>query len=253
MTQPALKLRGLSVAYKERKVLDNVDLQAHFGELVAITGPNGAGKTTLLRAALGLVQSTGTSSLLELSAKTRSKQIAWLPQSREVAWNMTVETIVALGRLPHQEGRAKAQDAAHVDVAIEKMNLQNLRTRTMDTLSGGERARVLLARVLAQDTPIIFADEPIDALDPAFQIEVMEGFKSLAEMGKLVVLTLHDLGHVVRYASRAVIIYDGRKVADGAPKAVFGAQALADYFGITAYYQDTDEGSVFQILERVND
>ena len=160
-----LRLENLTARRGAAVVVAGVSAEVEPGEVIGLVGPNGAGKTSLLRAALGLLAHEGTSSLAGLASGPRAQAAAWLPQAREIAWGMSVEAVVGLGRLPHGGGGAGA-----VERALARMGLQDLRTRAATELSGGEQARVLIARALAQEAPLLMADEPIAGLDPAAQI-----------------------------------------------------------------------------------
>lgn len=242
-----LSLRALSVTLRERQVLDSVSLDVGPGELVGLIGPNGAGKTTLMRAALGLIGATGESSLAALSPEARAKAAAWMPQAREIAWPVTVETLVALGRLPHGR-RPGPADRAAVDAALARMALEPFRHRTATRLSGGEQARALIARALAQDTPLLMADEPIAGLDPAHQIATMEVFLDLARDGHGIIVSLHDLGLAARHCTRVVVLAEGRMIAEGPPSEVMTADLLARAFHISAFHAEMADGPVFQPL-----
>ena len=163
-----LSVQNLSVTLRSRPVIQNVSFEIQPGEFVGLLGPNGTGKTSLMRAALGLLPATGHSSLADMSASERAKAVSWMPQSREIAWPIPVEKLVALGRLPHlpQGLRLPEADQALVDQAITRMGLDPFRQRAASRLSGGEQARALIARALAQDTPLLMADEPAAGLDP---------------------------------------------------------------------------------------
>lgn len=244
-------IENLSVLRGTTKVVDDVSLELGAGELVGLIGPNGAGKTTLMRAALGLLPHSGQSSLNRLSPQERAKTAAWMPQAREIAWPVSVETLVMLGRVPHLGAgqRPSETDHAAVGAAIKAMDLQGFETRSATELSGGEQARVLIARVLAQDTSVLFADEPVAGLDPGHQIATMETFAKSAISGKSVLVSLHDLGLAARHCHRLVLMDKGRILADGAPKAVLTAENLHKVFGITAYLSETKDGLVFLPLE----
>lgn len=245
-----LVLENLTVRRGPCPVLEGVTLRVEEGAFIGLIGPNGAGKTTLLRAAQGLLPFEGTSTLAALPAAERARRAAWLPQAREVAWPVSVETLVALGRVPHLGlgARMAAADHAAVDRALAHMGLGGMRARIATRLSGGEQARALIARMLAQETPLLLADEPIAGLDPAAQIATMRVFAGLAAQGRGVVASLHDLGLAARHCSRLVLLGGGRVVADGPPAQVLSAENLAQVFGIRAFYQDTAEGPVFQPL-----
>ena len=245
-----LALSHLSVSRRGRAVLDDVSFSLGTGEVVGLIGPNGAGKTTLMRAALGLLPCTGQSSLARLPEAARARAAAWMPQAREIAWPVSVEDVVMLGRMPHHGvGRPGPADRARVDEAICWMQLDDLRHRAATRLSGGEQARALIARALAQDTPLLVADEPIAGLDPAHQIATMQTFAALAGQGKSVLVSLHDIGMAARHCTRILMLAEGRLIADGPPGAVLSPARLAGVFGITAWYRDTDQGPVCQPLE----
>ncbi|QGX97231.1 ABC transporter ATP-binding protein [Roseovarius faecimaris] len=242
-----LTLSNLTVRLQGRAVFEDVSLHIGAGECVGLIGPNGAGKTTLMRAALGLLPHEGHSSLSALPASERARQAAWMPQAREIAWPVTVETVVSLGRMPHRDGPTRDREA--VDAALREMELTAMRDRPATQLSGGEQARVLIARALAQDTPLLMADEPIAGLDPAHQMATMETFERLAGQGKSVLVSLHDLGLAVRHCTRLVLLGQGRLVADGPPQEVLTPARLAEVFGIRAIFEQTENGLVYQPLE----
>ena len=246
-----LSLTNLTVTRDTRAVLSDVSLTIQPGECVGLIGPNGAGKTSLLRAALGLLPFTGSASLADMSPAQRGRAAAWMPQAREIAWPVSVETLIALGRIPHlPRGTAlSATDQAAIDAAIARMGLSDLRHRTATHLSGGEQARVLIARALAQDTPLLLADEPIAGLDPASQIATMQVFADLAAEGRTALVSLHDLGLAARHCTRLLMLNAGRLVADGPPAQVLTQENMASVFGISAFYRDTEHGPVFQPME----
>ena len=250
----ALSLSNLAVRLGDRRVLDGVSLDIAAGEIVGLLGPNGAGKTTLLRAALGLLPAGGLSSLALMPPKTRAKVAAFLPQAREIVWPMTVERIVALGRVPHLSPGAEAEgaDRAAIDRALEAMDLTAMRDRVATKLSGGEQARVLLARVLAQETPLVLADEPVSGLDPAHQIATMEVFAGLARQGRSVLASLHDLALAYRWCDRVVLIDGGRIVAEGAPETVLTPANLGAVFGIEVQIVETGDAKSLHVLRRAS-
>lgn len=233
-----MSLSSLTVRRGQCPVVDHVDLAVEKGEFVGLLGPNGAGKTSLLRAALGLLPHEGRSSLSALAPAVRARTVAFLPQGREIAWPVTVADLVALA-----EGGAEAQARA-----IARMGLENYQTRRATELSGGEQARVLIARALAQDAPLLLADEPAAGLDPEAQIRTMQVFRDLAEEGRGVVASIHDLGLAARHCTRLVLLHRGRKVADGAPRDVLSPENLAEVFGVRGFHAETEDGPVFQPL-----
>lgn len=246
-----LSLSNLTVHRGTCPVVDTVSFNVAPGEFVGVIGPNGAGKTTLMRAALGLLPSKGQSSVASLPSSERARTAAWMPQEREIAWPMSVETVIALGRLPHLPAGARLsdKDQSAVDAAIDRMGLESYRTRTVTQLSGGEQARVLIARALAQDTPLLMADEPVAGLDPGSQIATMQVFADLAADNHGVITSLHDLGLAARHCTRLLLLNRGKLEADGTPAEVLTDDNLARVFGVTAYHRDTEHGPVFQPLE----
>lgn len=246
-----LRVKDLSVTLHTRTVLDSVSFEIKAGEFVGLIGPNGAGKTTLMRAIQGLLPFKGESSLAKLPAAQRAKQAAWMPQAREIAWPIAVASVVMLGRTPHLSALQKpsVEDTLRVDTALERMELTAMRDRPATQLSGGEQARVLIARALAQDTPLLIADEPVAGLDPAHQIATMETFSALALQGKSSLVSLHDLGLAARHCTRLIMLGNGGIVADGAPEDVLTPDRLAQVFGITAWCERTPKGLVYQPLD----
>lgn len=248
-----MTLENFGVIRRKRSVLCGVNLSIGPGELVGIIGPNGAGKTTLMRGALGLIDATGHSSLAALSVSERGRAVAWMPQTREIAWPVDVQTLVMLGRTPHLGVGQRPTDAdrAAVDRALQRLDLHEFRDRTVTRLSGGEQARVLIARALAQETPLLMADEPIAGLDPAHQIATMRTFVDLASEEHAVIVSLHDLGLAARHCTRLIVLDRGGLVADGPPLTMLTPDLMRDTFGINAFLHNTSDGLIFQPLEVV--
>ena len=246
-----LSLRDLSVERSGKPVLQDVSLTVSTGEFVGLIGPNGAGKSTLLSASLGLIPSRGSVLLSgqdfrSLDAVQRALLVSYLPQEQEVAWSMSVEHLVRLGRSPHraafrQVGQA---DTEAVESAMQTMDVGHLRARPATELSGGERARVLVARALAQQAPLLLADEPTSGLDPAHQIALMRTFARLADQGSGVVACLHDLSLAARWCSRIVMLSDGCIVADGHPQAILTRELLRKLYHVETYLADHAGGPI---------
>lgn len=206
------------------------------GQLTAICGPNGAGKSTLLAALAGLADAAGGSVLLDdaplsaMPARSRAQAIGYLPQSPEVAWDVSVEVLVALGRLPWPGTAGQAA----IDHALAAMGLEALRHRPVSALSGGERARALLARVLAGTPRWLLADEPLAMLDLAHAASLMELLRATARGGAGVVVVLHDLAMAMNHADRVLVLDRGRLVADGPPEEALSPGRIAETWGVTA-------------------
>ncbi len=240
MTAPLLTLSDVSVALGGRPIIDRVSLSIAAGEVTVIVGPNGAGKTTLLRAAAGLVPATGSitlggTPLPKLPLPERARRLAYLPQGHTVHWPLPVVEVVALGRLPRGAGADLSEaDRIAVEQAMAATGTLDYAERAVTTLSGGERARVALARVLATEAPVILADEPTASLDPHYQLVVMDILWAHARSGGAVVAVLHDLALAARMADRVVLLDHGTVAAEGTPKAVLSSGKLATAFGIEA-------------------
>lgn len=251
MTRPVstLKINGLQFRRGNRVVLESIDLNLQSGGITAVLGPNGAGKSTLLSCIAGLLRPERGSveldgaPLFSLPAMQRARRIAFLPQTPEVAWAVDVQTLVGLGRIPYQGVSSDAENSAAVTRAMEKTEVTQWADRTVTTLSGGERARVLLARVLAGESDWILADEPFTGLDPSHQFEAAELLRSVADQGGGVVITIHDLTLAARIADRVVIIDDGRIVADGTPQTALTSQILRDVYSIDAEWLKDASGA----------
>ena len=235
-----LHMAGLSVSLGRRLVLSDIDIDVKPGEFVVVVGPNGAGKTTLLKAAAGILPVEGAivideMPLVQLSLAERARRIAYLPQGHVFHWPLAVEDIVALGRLPRGAGAdLSSADGEAVRNAMVQTGVADYARRSITKLSGGERARVALARVLATEAPLILADEPTAALDPRYQLIVLGILQRHAQAGGAVIAVLHDLGVAARHADRVIVLDQGRVAADGAPSEVLTKPLLAKTFGIEA-------------------
>ncbi|MEM1345050.1 MAG: ABC transporter ATP-binding protein [Pseudomonadota bacterium] len=249
----AIVLDQLRVRLGQRTVIDGVTLEIGPGECVGLIGPNGAGKSTLMRAALGLIPAEGTSNLARLPASARARTVAWLAQSREIAWSLSVETLVAIGRAPHRRPGTPldTHDRQAMTTAMARTDVAAFAKRPATQLSGGEQARVLLARALAQETSILMADEPIAGLDPAHQITALETFAALAGEGRTVLTALHDLGLAARWCTRLVLLDQGQIVADGTPETVLTEMRLQEVYGIRAHLDTVAGQLIVQPLARV--
>ncbi|WP_028480471.1 ABC transporter ATP-binding protein [Pseudovibrio exalbescens] len=252
-----LKVSGLTVHRGQRATLRDVSFEASGGELIGVVGPNGSGKSTLMKAILGLLPHGGETTLegdaiQTLSLNQRARKIAYLPQDREVAWGVSVEQLVALGRAPYTSafGASNTADQQKVESAMMDMEVMDLRAQAVNRISGGELARVLMARALAQDTPFLLADEPNAGLDPAHQLHLMSILRRIVTKGQTILVSLHDLNLAVRWCSRVLVIRDGTLQADGAPKNTLTPELLASVFGIEAFCGEASQGGTVIIPVR---
>lgn len=214
-----LAAEQLSIVRQGRTILGRLDLVLAPGRITAICGPNGAGKSTLLAALAGLKRPATGRVLLEhvdlaaLHPRARAQALGYLPQDGEAAWDVSVRSLAALGRLPHRDAAAEP-----VERALIALDLVPLAERPLSTLSGGERARALLARVLAGEPRWLLADEPLAALDLAHRQALAAVFTRAAQVGAGVVLVVHDLAVAMNHAHRVVVLDQGAIAADGPPE-----------------------------------
>jgi iron complex transport system ATP-binding protein len=253
-----LQASGLGVRLGGKAVLQEVSASFAAGQVTAIVGPNGAGKSTLLaclcalrRPDRGEVRLDGQP-LAALPPRTRARRIGFIPQTPEIAWAVEARILVGLGRTPFIGARGLSmEDAQAIERAMAEAQVSELAERDVSTLSGGERARVLIARALAGDPEWLLADEPLAGLDPGHQLDAADLFRGLAhDRGKGVILTLHDLSVAARLADRVLVLAEGRLVADGPPADALAPDVLAQAYGVTARYTEGEGGPLIEVVGR---
>jgi len=258
MSDELLRGENIGVVRNDTVILDGVDVALKKGEVLGLIGPNGAGKSTLLSALSGLRESTGSVYLHgkrfgEHSRKYTATQIAYLPQSHAVQWPLKVQRVVELGRLPHLPWwrSGNNNDVRVIDEAMQNAEVAHLSQRVVTSLSGGERTRVLLARVFATQSTIILADEPVASLDPYHQLHVMELLQQHVRSGGAVIVVLHDLTLAARFCDRLLLLHQGKVAASGAVNEVLKPAVLAAVYGVetTVFYEG--ENVVVSAVRRI--
>lgn len=238
-----LEVRGLKYTYGKYLVLDGVDLPIVDGEVIGILGPNGCGKTTLLKNLNKNLEPTGGcvmldgESMADLSKKEIAREVAVVPQTNEIRFAFTVRDIVAMGRMPFQGmmGAPSGEDERIVDEAIRRTGLSKHMDRHINTMSGGERQRVIIARAIAQTPKYLLMDEPTLHLDISMQFDALNLVHKLSrETGLTVVIVSHDLGMVARYCDRIVMIHDHKVHCVGTPEEVLTPENMRTVFNVDA-------------------
>lgn len=238
-----LQVRNLKVSYGATVIVDGIDLDVPQGGVTTLIGPNGCGKSTLLRATAGLIACDhGTVTLngvdtAKLKRREIARQLAVLPQTPVAPKGLTVRDLVSRGRHPHQSWlrQASAEDARAVDAVMELTNIAEFADRPLERLSGGQRQRAWIAMVLAQDTPLVFLDEPTTYLDLSHSVEVLSLVRRLADQeGRTVLMVLHDLNLAARYSDQLIVMQRGEVRAVGAPTEVVTESLLSRVFDLPA-------------------
>ncbi|CAH0990540.1 Ferric enterobactin transport ATP-binding protein FepC [Sinobacterium norvegicum] len=242
----------------DNPVVNDISIDIGGNEMLGIIGPNGAGKSSLVKLLAGVNQAASGRVSLQgetISSRGRkqwAKKIGYLAQQAPIAWPVTVERVVTLGRLPHQSihSRLSAKDGQAIEWAMQATDVLHLRHRPANQLSGGEQMRVMLARLLAGEPAVILADEPVAALDPAHQLEVMRLLSEHAELVGPVAVVLHDLNLALRYCQRLALIVDGRLLMIGEAADVIVSEQLSKAYNLLITIEQTSVGDVVVCRQR---
>lgn len=247
-------------------VLRGVNMTVSGGEVIGLIGPNGAGKSTLLKLLSGINELQGGSvrfreqPLHEIPAQERARRFGYLAQGARACWPCTVEKIIELGRMPYRSfwhdlglGVNQASEQKKVEEAMRLTETLAYRNRIVTTLSGGEHTLVMLARLFATDPDIIFADEPVAALDPYHQLHVMELLRSHASGDKAAVVILHDLGLAARFCDRLYLLHHGELHAVGSPAEVLTQENMSTVYGVRILVNCHEQGLQVTPAERLRD
>ena len=250
-----VRMEQVDFGYPGRAVLRGINFAARAGEVVGVCGPNGTGKSTLLRLILGLLRPQagrvwlGGDPVAALDRREIARRAALLMQDSPLDLPLSVREVVALGRLPYLRRfeTEREADRAAIDAAMEITDTQVLADRRVTELSGGERHRVQLARVLAQDTPLMLLDEPTASFDVAHQLQALRLVRAAAARGRTVLVAMHDLSLAARNCDRILLLGDGRLQADGSPAEALTEENLARLFRVRARV-DVDEDGLLRVV-----
>ena len=242
-----IDIKGLSKSFGKKPVVENVTLQIQPKAITSFIGPNGAGKSTLLLMVSRLLDAdTGEVFLDQTDVKKMksdafAKRVAILKQANHLNIRLTVRELVSFGRYPYSKGRLTAEDEKHVDQALEYMNLTDMQDKFLDELSGGQKQRAFISMVIAQDTDYILLDEPLNNLDMKHSVQIMKILRKLVdELGKTVVIVLHDINFASVYSDRIVALKDGRLVKDGPTHEIINSEALREVYDMHIPVQEQD-------------
>jgi iron complex transport system ATP-binding protein len=258
-TEQGLRADAIALRFGDRPILRGISARFDRGQVIAIVGPNGAGKSTLLACLAGLLKPDAGAALLDgapiaaLPGRTRARRLAFLAQTPEIAWDVDVRAFVGLGRTPHLGAFGPSDgDRTVIDAAIAAASLEAFADRPVTRMSGGERARALIARALAGETDWLLADEPLTGLDPGHALDALALFRRMAhDQGKGVIVTLHDLNLAARFADRVLVLSDGALAIDAAPEIALAPEILSDVYGVLIRRHAGEIGPLIEVLGRV--
>lgn len=242
-----IEIKGLSKSFGKKPVVENVTLQIQPKAITSFIGPNGAGKSTLLSMVSRLLDADTGEVLLDqtdvkkMKSEAFAKRVAILKQANHLNVRLTVRELVSFGRYPYSKGRLNAEDEKIVNQSLEYMNLTDMQDKFLDELSGGQKQRAFISMVIAQDTEYILLDEPLNNLDMKHSVQIMKILRKLVdELGKTVVIVLHDINFASVYSDRIVALKDGRLVKDGPTNEIINSEALREVYDMHIPVQEQD-------------
>ncbi|MBL6945599.1 MAG: ABC transporter ATP-binding protein [Rhodospirillales bacterium] len=253
-----LEARNISVSFDTNHVLRNVSFSVERGTVVGLVGANGSGKSSLLRAVLGILPSPTGEVLVDgkivkdMTPRQRANHISYAPQGAEMHWMLPVERLVAIGRTPHMApwSSLSDKDLGVIEHALRVTDMLELRHRIASTLSGGEKARALLARTIAVNAPYLLADEPVAALDPYHQLQVLDILSDMAKHDHGIVIVLHDLALAQRYCDKIFLLHDSAVLAEGSPDQVFTDERLETAYRVKMAHLKHNGADYLTLLDR---
>ncbi len=246
-----IEVRDIVKKYGDNSVVDNVSLNIEKGKITSFIGPNGAGKSTLLSMISRIMKKDEGKVIIDgmelekWDTKELAKKIAILKQSNNINVRLTIKEIVSFGRYPHCEGRLTKEDTKYVDEAIEYMRLKDIEDRYLDELSGGQRQRAYIAMVIAQNTEYVLLDEPLNNLDMKHSVQMMKVLRGLVDdLGKTVVIVMHDINFASVYSDKIVILKDGKIVKDDITDAIISKDVLEDVYEIDFHIKNINGNNI---------
>lgn len=250
-----IRLKNITAGYKGINVIKNIDISFEDGSITSIIGKNGCGKTTLLKTASNLLKPfsgdvmLNKESIYNRSDKELAREISFLPQVRSVP-NISAYNLVMHGRFPYLGFTRipQSEDQIIVESAMKKLGIEKHRNKNIRELSGGERQKIYIAMVLAQDTDYIFLDEPTTYLDINHQLEILDIIKELKAMGKTVVMVIHDLNSALTYSDRICLMDSGEIAIHDTPKAVYNSREIERVFHVNCHEVYTDRKDQVQYV-----
>ncbi|USK39203.1 ABC transporter ATP-binding protein [Cytobacillus firmus] len=242
-----IEIKGLTKRFGKKPVVEDLTVTIEPGTITSFIGPNGAGKSTLLSMVSRLLEADTGEVLLDQNNVKKwkssdfAKRVSILKQANYLNVRLTVRELVSFGRYPYSKGRLSAADEKFVDQAIEYMNLADMETKYLDELSGGQKQRAFIAMVIAQDTDYILLDEPLNNLDMKHSVQIMKILRKLVdELGKTVVIVLHDINFASVYSDRIVALKNGRLMKNGPTREIINSDVLREIYDMDIPIQEQD-------------